>query len=155
MKFQRIAMILGLSQLNLKAGMFGHKPFVKLDEGQLTELENALVENSQEDLQAQIENLTKEKLELENKNQQLIEEKEAVENALEQALNLNEIEAGESVEQSIEALAQKCKEYGSSQNRNTLPPTDGKDTDPSGEEEKLIGGFMNPEDEIYQTLGKL
>lgn len=148
-----LAMILGLSEITLQSGLFGNKNFAKFDEENLDALEKALANKDAEDLQAQIKQLEQEKASLEAQVSELSaqgEQLDQIQNAIEQALEVNEIEASESFAESIEALGAKCKEYGASKNRHTFSNSDGKDGDPSGD--GLIGGIVDPRDEIYQTL---
>src|SRR5690554_6490307 len=123
MKYANLIMLLSLAEITLKAGFFGKKPHASFDEDQLQAIDDALAaKNSTTDLEQKIS-------ELEAANQNLQASNDAVANVLEQALELNGLKQESTMEKSIEALGQKCKEYGESKNRHTFEKIDGTDDD--------------------------
>lgn len=144
-KFIKLAAVLGLAEINLHSGLFGNKNYAKLDEKQLEQLQAALDVDSN-NLRTQID-------QLETKVQELEGIRAKIESSVEQSLELNELEAGETLEASIALLGETCKTYGDSKNRNAVPPIEGTDPDLTGS--KLIGGVVDPSDDIYEAMKKL
>lgn len=138
MKFQKLVALLALGELPLNAGLFGNKkPFAKFDEDQLQTIEEALEKNDTSDLEEQLTTAQ--------------DEVKGVENAVEQALEVAGLKAGDSLVASIVALGEKCKEYGESKDRHTFAQNSGKDEEVDG----LIDGYLDPNDEHNQLLKSL
>lgn len=138
MKFQKLTALLALGEISLNAGLFGNKkPFARLDEDQLQTIEEALEKNDTSDLEEQ---LTTAKDEI-----------KGVENAVEQALEVAGLKAGDSLVASIVALGEKCKEYGESKDRHTFAKNSGKEEEVNG----LIDGYLDPNDEHNKLLKSL
>ncbi|MDO5510226.1 MAG: hypothetical protein Q4F57_05990 [Weeksellaceae bacterium] len=138
MKYTNITALLGLTALTVKAGFFGKNPHASLDEEQLEKIDAALAQNPSADLQQKLSALEAQHSELQNAHTRIT-------NALEQALQVNEIDASDSIEDSIVALGETCKAYGESANRHTFAAHNGQDQDPSTD--GLIDGYFNPNDQ--------
>lgn len=138
MELQKLTALLALGSIEMHAGLFGNKkPFAKLDEDQLQTVEAALAEKDTTALQ-----------------QELAEAQATVkrlENAVEQALAVAGVSAGETLEASIVALGETCQKYGGSKERHTFAEHSGKDEEASG----LVAGYLDPNDEHNQLLKSL
>lgn len=138
MKFPKLTALLGQAQIELHTSFFGNnKPFAKLDEEQLQSLENALEKN---DTSALTEKITEHEATIKT----LQENKTETQNALDQALQLNEISVaeGSSSADAIVALGEQCKKYGSSENRHVAPKNDGEEKPEN--KEGLVDGYFDP-----------
>lgn len=144
MKFPKLTSLLGQSLIELHSSFFGNnKPFAKLDEEQLQNIETALETTDNSALTAQIEEHEATILTLNTSSTE-------TQNALDQALQLNEISLpeGSTSAAAIVALGQKCKEYGASKNRHVDPKNNGeeKPENPQG----LVDGYFDPNAEHNQ-----
>ena len=148
MKFKKITAILGLTAVVFHSNLFGtKKPYAKFSEEELEELEKALenkAEGNEEELQEQINQLTQE-------NSTLQEQALATEKAVADALALAGLTAKENIAENIALLGQKCKEYGESNNRHSMPENNGKEEATDG----LINGYLDPNDEHNKYLNSL
>lgn len=140
MKFKLLAAVLATEVINLKAGLFGGKPFASFDEEALEKIENALEEKDTTALTAE--------------NEALKNEAQNTVNALTEALSLNDISLGveATVVDQIKALGQKCKEYGEKKNVHTTLTNNGKEPDL---DEGLIEGYIDPNAEHNKLLNSI
>ncbi len=146
MKYPLLVAILGLTEISLKAGFFGSKNFATFTEEQLDTIEGALEKQDTSVLITQIEHAK----------QDIAEHKERleiIENAVTEALKLNELEAAEKIEESIRLLGTTCKEYGQKKSVHTLAKQDGKEA--NLEDNGLIDGYLNPNDEHNKLLNEI
>ncbi|SDE68506.1 hypothetical protein [Riemerella columbipharyngis] len=126
-RFQKLTALLALGEISLNAGLFGNKkPFAKLDEDQLQIIEDALKKNDTTALEESLKSAETKVSE--------------VENAVEQALEISGLKAGDSLVASIVLLGETCKQYGESKDRHSLPENSGKEEETDG----LIDGYINP-----------
>ncbi|EKB60752.1 hypothetical protein [Bergeyella zoohelcum] len=145
MKYPKLSALLGLSEIVLNAGIFGNKkPFAKLDEDDLAKVEEALEDSETESLREEL-NQSKENLATEKQTVS------AVENAVEQALQLAGLTAKETLVENIALLGEKCKEYGDSKNRHSTPENNGTEEPTNG----LINGYINPNDAHNQIINSI
>ncbi|CAA0173059.1 conserved hypothetical protein [Tenacibaculum maritimum] len=133
MKYQSISDLLALEAINVKSGLFGGKAFASFTEEQLDAIEEALSKVDGKVSNEQIEQLEQQ---VQERNARL----EALENSVNQSLELNSLEAGASLTESIDALGQKCKEYGEKKSVHTSLTHDGKE---NNIEEKLQDDYFD------------
>lgn len=142
-KFTTLTTLLALGEIELNAGFFGNKkPFAKFDEDQLQVIEDALQKTDNTDLEKKVTDLEAEKIALEKSifDQKAYQLK--IENALEQALQINGLEPASNIDGSIALLGEKCKEYGDADVSHTLLLNDGHENpDP---ENSLQDGYYDP-----------
>ncbi len=84
---------------------------------------------------------------LEKARQDVVEHKEfmgSIDNTLAEALQMNGLEASETVEESIRLLGTTCKEYGQKKSVHTLAQQNGNEVNVSNE---LKEGYFDPKDE--------
>ncbi|MGQ1928149.1 hypothetical protein [Ornithobacterium rhinotracheale] len=147
MKFKFLSLVLGVTALEFNTPLMGGKKTTKLDEEQAEKIEEALAltdkyKAENEALKAQAEKMKA--------------SQDEIQQALNDALKSNDLEAQESIVASITALGAQCKKYAESKNSHSFAPVQGSDDDPREEDEpKLEGGYMDPNDDIYQTLKNL
>lgn len=148
MKFKKITAILGLTSVVFHSNLFGtKKPYAKFSEEDLEALEKALenkTEGNEEELQEQINQLSQE-------NNTLQEQASATEKAVAEALALAGLTAKETLAENIALLGEKCKEYGESKNRHSMPENNGTEEPTNG----LINGYLDPNDEHNKLLNSL
>ncbi|MDR2205772.1 MAG: hypothetical protein LBE36_06430 [Flavobacteriaceae bacterium] len=131
MKFQKLAALLVLGSIELHSNFFGtKKPFAKFDEDQLQKIEDDLVEKDTSALDEKIS-------EQEETIKGLNTEKSEIENAVNQALELNgiKIPEGASITDAVALIGQTCKTYGDSKETHTVVKTDGIDKGDDGDSE--------------------
>lgn len=140
MKYALLAGLLGVEAVNLKAGIFGGKPFASFDEEALEKIESALQEKDTSGLTEQVATLT--------------QEAKNTTDAVTAALELNElaVEENASVAEQIKALGTKCKEYGEKKTVHTAITNDGKETDL---DDGLIEGYIDPNAEHNKLLNSI
>lgn len=128
MKYALLAGLLGVEAVNLKAGIFGGKPFASFDEEALEKIEGALQEKDTSGLTEQVATLT--------------QEAKTTTDAVTAALELNELtpEENASVADQVTALGAKCKEYGEKKTVHTSLTNDGKEPNL---DEDLKDGFYD------------
>ncbi len=143
MKYPLLAALLALAKIDLKAGFFGGKSFASFSEEQLDKIEKALEKNDTTAFKEQLEQLNKD---IAEQNTRL----EGIENAVNTALELNGLEASETLVESIQLLGTTCKEYGEKNSVHTLPKQDGEET--NLDDETLIEGYIDPNDEHNKLL---
>lgn len=145
MKYTQLLAILGLSELNLKAGFFGGKAFVAMTEEQLDLIEEALKEKDTSAMETELEALREQdasqRVEMGN-----------IENAVSTAMKLNSLEANSTAE-SIELLGTTCKAYGEKKTLHTLAQHNGEELDL--EEDALVDGYLDPKDEHNKLLNSI
>lgn len=125
MKYPKLAGIIGLQELTIHSGLFGANAHCRLDEKQLQKLEDHLsAGGATENLQTKFDSL-------QTSFNTLQAEKDGLQNAVTQALELNnltsELQENATGLQGVELLGKKCKEFGASNNRHSFPPNDGKE----------------------------
>lgn len=145
MKYTQLLAILGLSELNLKAGFFGGKAFVAMTEEQLDLIEEALKEKDTSAMETELKELREQdashRVEMGN-----------IENAVTAAMKLNSLEAN-STSESIELLGTTCKAYGEKKTLHTLALHNGEES--NLEQDVLIDGYLDPTDEHNKLLNSI
>lgn len=134
MKYPLLTALLALSEITVKGGLFGGKPFASFTEEQLEQIEKAL---EKQDTSAFTEQITKLQKEVEEKNTRL----SGIENAVTQALELNGLEKADSFTKSVELLGTTCKEYGEKKQVHTALTHNGKEVET---DETLQDGYFDP-----------
>lgn len=127
MKYPKLAAALGLQTITISSGLFGANAHARLDEEQLQKLEDQLsASGGNTELQTKFD-------ELQTSFNTLKGEKEGLQSAVTQALELNsltsDLQENATGVQGVELLGKKCKEYGSSINRHSFPNNDGSQND--------------------------
>lgn len=144
MKYPKFTTLLGLSTLSFHSSMMG-KNHVRLTDEQCQQVEDHLSAEP-ENNQQQLTDLQGQLTALQGKYDTLLESNTAMTNALDTALNLNDLkgQVGETAtnEEAIALLGSKCKEYGSSDNRHSFPKNNGETPAENG----LINGVVNMND---------
>ncbi|MGV4536488.1 hypothetical protein [Ornithobacterium rhinotracheale] len=147
MKFKFLSLVLGVTALEFNTPLMGGKKTTKLDEEQAKKIEEALALTDQ---------LKEENQALKALAEKMKASQEEIQQALTDALKSNNLDAQENMAASIESLGAQCKKYAESKNSHSFAPVQGSDDDPREEDEpKLEGGYMDPNDDIYQTLKNL
>ncbi|MCK0201330.1 hypothetical protein [Ornithobacterium rhinotracheale] len=147
MNFKLLSLVLGVTALEFNTPLMGGKKTTKLDEGQAKKIEEAL---------ALTDKYKSENEELKALAEKMKASQEEIQQALTDALKSNNLDAQENMAASIEALGAQCKKYAESKNSHSFAPVQGSDDDPREDDEpKLEGGYMDPNDDIYQTLKNL
>lgn len=149
MKFQKLVALLGLGTIVLDTNFFGNKkPFAKFDEEQLQKIEDALEEKDTSALEQKI-------TEHETTISGLNTEKSGIENAVNQALQLNglELPEGTTMADAVALLGTTCKTYGDSKSTHTIVQNDGVEKS-DGTEEKSSNYAHNQvfDESKYTTL---
>lgn len=146
MKYPKLTAFLGLATLNLHSGLFGTKNHYRLDEEQVQKLEDQLAAQGSEDVQKQLDDLQKNYDTLQSNYNTLETANTGLQNAVTQALELNELTDQltdkQSVSEGVVLLGTKCKEYGTSNNRHSFQKNDGQEKNEDG----LVNGVVNMND---------
>ena len=130
MKYPKLTAFLGVAAISIQNGFFGAKSHARLDEEQLQKLEDHMAQESNVDLQAQLNSLQEKYNSLSTNHTALQNSHTGLQNAVTAALELNglfsEVTNETTPLQAVELLGTKCKEYGDSDNRHSFPNNDGK-----------------------------
>lgn len=137
MKYPLLTALLTLSEITVKGGLFGGKPFASFTEEQLEQIEKALGKSvEKQDTSALTEQIAQLQKEVKEKNTRL----SGIENAVTQALELNGLEKADSFDESIELLGTTCKAYGEKKQVHTALTHNGKEVEI---EETLQDGYFD------------
>lgn len=145
MKYEKLLAVLCLDAIAFKKPLFGGQEKASFSEEELQKIEDALAEKDTSALEKEIESLKEEK-------SQYLQEVEAFKNTVNQALTDNNLSVSEDVTANISLLSKTCKEYGLKRPTPTLIPNNGQE---NSDKQKLIGGYLNPEDEHNKFLNSL
>lgn len=146
MKFKFLSLVLGVTALEFNTPLMGGKKTTKLDEEQAEKIEEALALTDQ---------LKEENQALKAHAERMKTSLKEVRKALDDALKSNNLEWPKDIVSGITALGDQCKKYAESKNSHSFTPVQGSDDDPREDEPKLVGGYMNPDDDIYQSFKNL
>ncbi|MFJ1424863.1 hypothetical protein ACILFS_00930 [Capnocytophaga canimorsus] len=146
MKYAKLAAVLAVTEIVAKKPVLGGEAKASFTEEQLEKIENALAEKDTSALEQELATLKEEK-------SQYQEEVNGFRASVTQALTDNELEASEDLNADITLLGKTCKEYGDARPKPTLPTNNGKE--PKEDENGLIGGYINPQDEHNKLLNSL
>ena len=146
MKYAKLAAVLAVTEIVVKKPLMGGEAKVSLTESQLEKIENALAEKDTSALEQELAALKEEK-------SQFQEEVNGFRASVNQALTDNKLEASEDLNADIALLGKTCKEYGEERPKPTLPTNNGRE--PKENENGLIGGYINPQDEHNKLLNSL
>ena len=153
MNFKLITAALGLEKIEMHSNFFGNNaPVAKLNEEQLTALENALEEKvpaNAEEVIALNETISNLNATIETSIADATEMQETVSTAFKMAgLELAE---GQTMIEAIAQLGATCKQYGEATTTHSFAASNGEEK-PEGN--GLIEGFINPKDEHTKFFNK-
>jgi len=145
MKYPKLTSFFGIATLSFHSSMMG-KNHVRLTEEQCQQLEDHFAEEKPAENPEELTQLQSKFDALQENYNALETSNKGLSTAIETALNLNGLktELGETAtsEEAIALLGEKCKEYGNSNNRHSLPPNNGITPPDNG----LINGVVDMND---------